>query len=197
MTRGWRAVLLRQPTGAGEVAADVVRLLTVAGIPIAAFGGSGSDAAMVALGSLATVLPRLLHLRAGIDLAFAVTATVATWSAVTELYVAVPWWDLPIHFAFAGLLALCATAVLTRAGALPDTDVAPRPRVARVVVVGALGVALGVVWELVEWFAKVFLDPATYVGYQDTLGDLAIGGLGAALAGLLPRNRVESPRARG
>lgn len=182
--------LLRAPQGAREVAADVVRVLALVGIPIAALAWSVTDVATIALASFATVLPRVLHVRPVLDVAFAVTVTVAAWSAVLGLYESMRWWDLPVHLVLTGLLALLAAEGLRRLGVLPPVSAVRRPLAHGVVVTASLGLALGVVWELAEWFALTFLDPATYVGYEDTLGDLALGGLGAALAGLLPPRAV-------
>ncbi|WP_418606141.1 hypothetical protein [Georgenia sp. SUBG003] len=47
----------------------------------------------------------------------------------------------------------------------------------------AVGLALAVVWELGEWAGHTYLDPAIFVSYDDTIGDLAAGGAGAAVAG--------------
>lgn len=182
--------LLRRPDGRGEVAADVVRVLTVAGIPVAAIAWSPTDAASVALASFATVLPRLLRLRPALDIAVTIALTVAAWSAVLGLYETAPWWDVPVHLVLTALLALLLAETLRRVGVLPPASDSARPRAYGVAVTASLGLALGVVWELAEWFALVFLDPTTRVGYEDTLGDLAVGGLGAALAGLLPERTL-------
>ena len=47
----------------------------------------------------------------------------------------------------------------------------------------ALGLSLGVLWEIFEWFGHAFIDGEIYVGYQDSIGDLLFGGLGALIAG--------------
>ncbi len=60
-----------------------------------------------------------------------------------------------------------------------------------VVVAVAVGLALSAVWEMVEWAGWLFISDEIFVGYQDTIGDMAIGGVGAAVAGLvLTRVRV-------
>ena len=45
----------------------------------------------------------------------------------------------------------------------------------------AVGLVLSVLWELGEWTGHLYLDPAIYVSLTDTIGDLAAGGLGAAV----------------
>jgi hypothetical protein len=61
-----------------------------------------------------------------------------------------------------------------------------------VVLVAGLGAVLAIGWELGEWFT--FIRPCTEAGtaYEDTLGDLALGTLGALGAGLLLRWRSPS-----
>ncbi|MEG9492047.1 MAG: hypothetical protein MIJ73_04485 [Microbacterium aurum] len=38
---------------------------------------------------------------------------------------------------------------------------------------------------MVEWAGRRFISYEIFVGYQDTIGDMAIGGVGAAVAGLV------------
>ena len=40
-------------------------------------------------------------------------------------------------------------------------------------------------WEFAEWVIREYIDPETFVGYTDTLGDLLAGGLGSVIAGFL------------
>ena len=54
-----------------------------------------------------------------------------------------------------------------------------------VVLTTAFGLALGAMWEMVEWFGYAYLTDDIYVTYEDTVGDLAAGGLGSLLAGVL------------
>jgi len=94
-----------------------------------------------------------------------------------NLFDTVPWWD--------DLLHLVNWALLT-AGALlawrPSTAVS-----AGLVVMVALGFGTGaaVLWELGEYVAFIRASPELLSAYTDTLGDLALGSLGALLAGLV------------
>lgn len=47
-----------------------------------------------------------------------------------------------------------------------------------------LGLSAGVLWEFYEWFAEVVAGVDFGVGYDDTIADLAMDGLGSLLAGL-------------
>ncbi|MEK8228690.1 hypothetical protein NKG05_25870 [Oerskovia sp. M15] len=46
-------------------------------------------------------------------------------------------------------------------------------------------VLLALLWETGEWAGATFVDESINVGYVDTLGDLAAGGIGSLLAGLV------------
>jgi hypothetical protein len=50
---------------------------------------------------------------------------------------------------------------------------------------GAIALALASVWEFLEWWGYTYIDDSINVGYLDTLGDIAAGGLGGVVAGML------------
>jgi hypothetical protein len=47
------------------------------------------------------------------------------------------------------------------------------------------GLALNAVCETVGWFGHRFLTDSIFVTYDDTIGDMAAGGAGALVAGIL------------
>ena len=145
------------------------------------------DVAVFALVQLGLVAPRFLGIRPALDAAFGVALLVAGWSAVLDLYTRVLYWDLVVHFTLNGLIAAVLYIVAVRAGAVPDPA---RERVPLGAIVGltvAFGLAAGVMWELAEWVGHTFIDETIYVGYDDSIGDLAIGGLGSVVAGFCGR----------
>jgi hypothetical protein len=181
----WRRLhndFLRPPRGVAMWLADGVRLLGVLSMLATLIFFSPVDAGMFSLALFGVVLPRMLGLRPGLDAAFGLSVLVAAWSSVFELYLSVRWWDLPVHFVLNGLSAVIGVALLQRFGALPEL-----PRVALAVLTATLGVTIGVIWEWGEWAGHTFLDPTIFVGYQDTLGDLAVGGAGSLVAGCAAR----------
>ena len=52
-----------------------------------------------------------------------------------------------------------------------------------------LGATAAVLWEIGEWAGHTFLDPSIYVGYADTVGDLAAGLAGSVVAAVVLARR--------
>ena len=175
---------LRPPTGALALLADALRVLGAAGVVVAAFAFGPTDA-----GVLAFVLPGLLLLVAG-------------WSNVLDLYTRIAWWDVLVHFACTGVIAVLLYLLLATAGLVVDPS-DPRFTLATgVVLTATLGLALSAVWEMVEWIGHTFISSEIFVEYDDTIGDMAMGGLGAVIGGIVlarvPLRRAgrSHPRAR-
>ena len=169
---------LRVPRDTGEVVADILRLLgllsgVLAGVTLGAiqFGVFG----LVAIG---LVMPRFLGVRPALDITTSIVLLVAAWANALNLYVLTPAIDIPVHLLLNGLIAALAVVLFQRLDVLPALP----PR-ALVLVTVAIGFMAGVLWELGEWAGYRFLDPSIFVGYDDTIGDLMVGGLGALLAG--------------
>ena len=174
---------LRRPSGVAEVTADALRAVALVGIVVASVGWGPLPGVSLALAAGGMLLPRLLGLRPSVDIAFGVVVLVAVWSSVLDIYLTTRWWDLPVHFVTNGLCAALLYIVLAQVRVVADAATLPRPMLSTVVVTTALGLALGVFWEIFEWFGNTFLDPEIFVGYTDTIGDLVWGGAGALLAG--------------
>jgi hypothetical protein len=94
-----------------------------------------------------------------------------------NLYDSVSWWDDVNHLVNWFLLGAGIGLVLLRV-------VRAAPAVIGWLVLG-LGALLAILWELGEWYTFIRHGTELATAYQDTLGDEALGSLGAALAGLL------------
>lgn len=175
---------LRRPRGA-EYVADVLRALTLVGIPVAAVGWGPIAFAVMSLTMLGVVVPRILGLRPAFDTALCLLALVAGWSSVLEWYTTVFLWDKIIHFLLIGALSILVVVIGSDVRVLPD--VRRMPLVAVVVLAGTAGLAIGGVWEMCEWVGHTHLDSSIYVGYDDTIGDLAADTAGAVAAGFAVR----------
>lgn len=180
------ATFLRPPRGAAELFADALRLIGVLSVLAALIGWSPVDAAVFGLVMLGLVLPRFLGARPALDVAFGVALLVAAWSSVLDVYLTTRWWDIPVHLALNGLIAAVAYLLLIRLEYVPDPHHSRVP-LATVTLTVALGLSAGVLWEIGEWGGHTFIDETIFVGYADSIGDLAVGGIGAVLAGLAGR----------
>ena len=167
------------------VPGDVLRLAALASVVagLLVWGWIAGALFFLVLGG--SVLPRALEAPTVLDLSFTGLILFAAWAAQVDLYLRVPWLDVLVHAAATGLIAAMTHHALVRLGALAtlDDQLLTRPRLGSALVTLALGLALAVVWELCEWFGHAQLDDRIQVGYSDTMGDLAAGGVGAAVAG--------------
>jgi hypothetical protein len=179
------AGITRRAEGPAEIAADILRLIGALCIPIAAIGWGPLGGVSLAFATGGMVVPRALRVRPGLDIAFGIVTLIAVWSSVTDLYVTVKWWDLPVHAALNGLVAAIGYLLLVHFRIVADASTLPRPMLSTTIITTALGLSFGVFWEMFEWFGKNFIDGDIYVGYTDSIGDLLWGGFGSLAAGLL------------
>ena len=101
-----------------------------------------------------------------------------------DLYDSVVWWDDANHLVNWFLLSMGAGLILRHVKDLRPWELA--------FMVTGLGAFLAILWELAEWYT--FIRHGTELGtaYEDTLGDMALGTLGAFIAGLLVAQRARS-----
>ncbi len=173
-------------SGGGLVPADLVRLAALVSFLVATVAHGALAFALFFLVLGGTMLPRALGSGALLDAAYSSVILFGAWAAQLDWYVVVPGLDLVVHLIATGLIAAVGVDALTRLGLL-----APRATTARAVIATAcLGTTLAVVWELGEWAGHTWIDDDIQVGYDDTIGDLAAGLIGATLAGVLPRREA-------
>ena len=107
-----------------------------------------------------------------------------------DLYDSILWWDDVNHFVNWLLLGLGIGLMLRRAEVRPTWVLG--------VAVAGLGAVLAILWELAEWWLFIRHGTELDTAYTDTLGDEALGMLGAAVAGVvlavLERDRVRARR---
>jgi hypothetical protein len=171
-----------------------VLLLTVGQLAVAEWVPGSDRFADKAFGARLVAYPLLMLVAPALWLALAGRRTprpAAPWGAFTlvmlpflvdvtgnslDLYDSVTWWDDLNHFANWFLL-------LTGIGLLLGPRV--QPRWAVVVLVCGVGAVLAIGWELGEWWTFIRHGTELDTAYQDTLGDEALGTLGALCAGVV------------
>lgn len=94
-----------------------------------------------------------------------------------DLYDSVVWWDDANHFFNWFLLGIGSGLILRHVKEL-------RPWVLAWMATG-LGALLAILWELAEWYTFIRHGTELDTAYEDTLGDMALGTLGALIAGLM------------
>ena len=178
-------------TSPAVIAGDVVRALVAASIVVGTVLYGPVGAALLSLVLLGSVVPRALGLHGYGDPALGLVLSAAAWAGLLDLYEAVPWLDLVMHLVATAALAALVWLVLRRTGADsgPGEASLRRPRLGVVVSVTGLGSLLALLWEIGEWAGATYVDGSINVGYTDTVSDLAVGTLGALVAGLVLARR--------
>ncbi len=174
---------LRRPQTAGEVTADLIRIAGFLSILIAALWFDLTDAGVLAFTLPGLLVPRFVGVRSWFDIVFGMTLLAAAWSNVFDLYTRVPGWDLVVHFACTGVLAMVVYLLLARRDVVHPPGAPAFRAWAAIVMTAVFGLAMSAVWEMIEWFGHAFISDAIFVAYDDTIGDMAVGGLGAVLGG--------------
>lgn len=175
------ANLKRPPRTALEWISDAVRAVAIVGVLVSVFALPATDTAVLSMTLPAVMLSRMLGLRSGLDLTVCLTVIVAAGSNVIDLYRSWTGWDLVVHAVCTGVLAAVALVVLDDTGVVARTGRRRTP----IVIATVAGLALSAVWEMVEWFGYRFITDSIFVTYDDTIGDMVAGGLGALVVGVL------------
>jgi hypothetical protein len=197
-TRTRRADAVADEDGRVRSARDVAGLLLagpggavrLAGLVSAVAAGvvaGPTGAALMALVLAGLVVPVAAGVPRWLDAGYGAGLVAAAWAGALDGYQSIAWLDVVMHLVVTGLIAAVGHVAVARwTGAVADPLV-PAGRAARVGSVGvttALGLACSVIWEFGEYLGVAYVDPAIHVAYRDTIGDMAMGGLGSVLAGL-------------
>jgi uncharacterized membrane protein YjdF len=165
---------------------DLLRGVFVVGaVALAAAGQSG--AIPLAVAAAAVVGVRFLDLPRPFDLAFILAMALTGWGEALRLYDRFGYYDVFVHFLVPLFGAPCVYIALARLDTLPDPADASgskRHLTGIFVVTLALGLAIGAVWEILEWSSDRTLGSSLSLGEQDTIGDLVADGAGALGGGL-------------
>ncbi|MGH3030521.1 MAG: hypothetical protein ACRDNE_07090 [Gaiellaceae bacterium] len=165
---------------------DLLRGVFVVGaVALAAAGSSG--ALPLGVAGAAVVGVRFLDLPRPFDLAFILAMALTGWGEALRLYDRFGYYDVFVHFLVPLFGAPCVYIALARLDTLPDPADASgskRHLTGIFVVTLALGLAIGAVWEILEWSSDRTLGSNLSLGEQDTIGDLVADGAGALGGGL-------------
>lgn len=132
------------------------------------------------------LVPRFTKMPRPFDAAFAGTLVLAALVGSLGWYETIPWSDIVVHTVTTGACAAMLYLVLSRFEVVHSlNDRGPDHYRARIVVLtGVFGLAVGVIWEFLEWAGNAVAPEAVHVGYTDTIGDLAADLAGSIIAGI-------------
>lgn len=149
---------------------DLLRVTFFAGAAVFAVLGELGGVANLLVAGAALLVARAADLPRLYDLAFTVAMFLTGWGEALGLY------DAQVAY-----------IALARLEVLPDMreEFSPRHYTGLWLVTFALGVAIGGLWEVLEWGSDGLFGSNLSMSNDDTVGDLIADSLGAAAGGLL------------
>ena len=160
---------------------DVLRALLLAGAAGFALAGDSNGALLLCGAGAIAWLVRPVMLPRVYDLALVLALTLQAWGEALGLYDSIAWFDNVVHFTLPFFGAPTLYILLARLDVVPDPrdDTTGRHYAGIAIVAFALGVALGGLWEIVEWSSDNTFGSSLQLGNDDTVGDLIADSLGA------------------
>lgn len=164
---------------------DLLRILLVLGAVASLVAGEGSGAVYLLVSSAGAIVARLVDLPRVIDLAMVLALCITGFGEALGFYDRWGWFDRVVHVVVPMLFAPTAYIALARGDLVLDpADQVPDVRrgPALFLLTFALGVALGALWEIVEYVADAAGLSNLSESNGDTVGDLIADTCGS-LAG--------------
>jgi hypothetical protein len=168
----------------GPVVRDPIDVLRAA-LALAAAGfalaGDGRAAVILGVGAGFVWLVRLVNLPRVYDLSVVAATSLQAWGEALHAYDSISWFDNVVHFTVPLLGAPVVYIVLARLDVVPDPrdETHVRHYAGMFLITLSLGLAIGAIWEMVEYASDSALGSSLQLGNADTVGDLMADGLGA------------------
>lgn len=166
---------------------DVLRLVLVVATVVALFAGDAGAALALGFATVLALLARVVNLPRPYDLGFVVVLTLHAAGEALGWYDSLEWFDRVVHVVLPCLVAPVLYIGLARLDVLPDPrdETTVRHYTGMAIVAFCLGMAVGGLWEIVEFTSDGMLDTQLSEGNSDTVGDLVADAIGALLGALL------------
>jgi hypothetical protein len=166
---------------------DLLRATFFVGAIVFLAAGEIKGVANLLIGGVALLVARAVELPRLYDLGFTLAMILTGWGEALGLYDLWAPYDNVVHFIVPMLCSQVAYIALARIEVLPDMreDFVPRHYAGIFTVTFALGVAIGGVWEIIEWVSDRVFGSNLSMGNDDTVGDLISDTLGALTGGAL------------
>jgi hypothetical protein len=166
---------------------DMLRLALVIATVATLFAGDVDGALAFGFAAAFALLARVVNLPRPYDVGFVVVLTLHAAGEAFAWYDSLAWFDRVVHVVLPCLVAPVLYIGLARLDVLPDPrdDTHARHFVGMAIVTFCLGMAVGGLWEIVEFSSDGMLDTALSEGNSDTVGDLVADAVGSILGALL------------
>jgi hypothetical protein len=160
---------------------DVLRLLLVAGTLAFALAGDWRGALLLGLAGAAAWAVRPVLLPRVYDLSVVLALALQAGGEALGLYDSIHWFDTVVHFTVPFLGSPVVYIVLARLDVVPDPrdETHGRHYAGIFVVTVALGIAIGGLWEIVEWTSDRLFGSELQEDNDDTVRDLMADSVGA------------------
>lgn len=166
---------------------DLLRLVFLGGVVWFAAAGDLKGVGNLLIASGALIAARLANIPRPYDLGLIVAMTFTGWGEALGLYDAWAPYDNVVHFCVPMLTAPVAYICFARVEVLPDlrdeTDF--RRDAAIFLVTFALGLAIGALWEMLEYGSDQVFGSRLQLSNTDTVGDLMADGAGSLVGAAL------------
>ena len=166
---------------------DVLRITFFVGAVVFAATGEVKGTVNLLIGGVFLLVARAVNLPRLYDLALVVAMILTGWGEALGLYDLFPSYDNYVHFLTPMFTSQVAYIALARVEVVPDPrDYATVPHYVGIFVITAsLGLAIGAIWEVIEWSFDGLFGSDLSLGNDDTVGDLIADGLGSLTGGAL------------
>jgi hypothetical protein len=166
---------------------DVLRLLLVLATGAAIAAGDAGGALALGLAAVLALLARVVNLPRPYDFGFVLVLTLHSAGEALGWYDSLAWFDRVVHVVLPCLVAPVLYIGLARLEVLPDPrdETHARHYTGMAIVAFCLGMAVGGLWEIVEFASDGALDTALSEGNPDTVGDLVADAVGSLLGASL------------
>jgi hypothetical protein len=182
-----RRLLLGDWTPVVRDGLDVLRGALVLATLAAVVAGDAGAAVTLGLAAALSLLARWVNLPRPYDWGFVAVLSLHAVGEALGWYDDVEWFDRVVHVVLPGLLAPVLYIGLARLDVLPDPrdETHTRHYVGMALVTFCLGMAVGGLWEIVEWTSDGLFGSDLSEGNTDTVGDLIADAVGSLLGALL------------
>ncbi|MFC7496102.1 MULTISPECIES: hypothetical protein [unclassified Nocardioides] len=166
---------------------DVLRLGLVLATVAALVAGDVGGALALGFATAFALLARVINLPRAYDFGFVLVLTLHAAGEALGWYDSLGWFDRVVHVVLPFLVAPVLYIGLARLEVLPDPrdGASARHYLGMAIVAFCLGMAVGGLWEIVEFVSDGTLDTELSEGNSDTVGDLVADAIGSLLGALL------------